>query len=132
MKKYIIFAIALLALALFACCPEPETGDTIPGSYVVITEKTDTLFVSPCGRVWIENPVAAENGGAFLSGAAVDSHPFVTVIWANNYRETYMRDHWYYGQFAQYHEIVKNVQMDKHITIERLPCMGKVTRKPAR
>lgn len=92
MKKYIIFAISLIAVALFACCPEPETGESVSGSYVVITDKADTLFASPCGRVWIENPVAAENGGAILSGAAVDSHPFVTVIWANNYREVVMRD----------------------------------------
>ncbi len=35
MKKYIIFAFALLAVVLFACCPEPETGDTVSGSYVL-------------------------------------------------------------------------------------------------
>jgi hypothetical protein len=132
MKKYIIFAISLLAIALMACVPEYKTGDKVSGSYVVITDKTDTLFVSPCGRVWIENPVAVENGGHLLSGAAVDSHPFVTVIWANNYREVVMRDYWYYGQVAQYHEIVKNVQMDKYITIDRLPCVGTVTRRPDR
>lgn len=79
MKKYNIFAIVLLAVVLVACRPEPETGDTVPGSYVVITEKTDTLFVSPCGKVWIENPVAAENGGGVLSGAAVDSHLFMSL-----------------------------------------------------
>ena len=132
MKKCIIFAIALLAVALSGCRTEPETGSVISGAYVVITEKTDTLFVSPCGKVWIENPVAVETGGGVLSGAAVDSHPFVTVIWANNYRKKYLRDPWYYGKIAQYHEIVKNIQMDKNITIEQLPCVEVVTRTVGR
>lgn len=35
MKKYNIFAIVLLAVVLVACRPEPETGDTVPGSYVL-------------------------------------------------------------------------------------------------
>ena len=123
MNRYILSLIAATVL-LTACEERDWNGQPASGHKAVVSIKDSVVFDSPCGYVDVENPTAASNGGDILEGAAVSSHPFVTVTWSNKAEYTYNK---FFGDVPSKSSIIRTFPMSADLSVRVEPCTGTIS-----
>lgn len=123
MNRYILSLIAA-TLLLTACKERDWNGQTISGQKAVVSVMDSVVFESPCGYVEVENPTSATNGGDILSGAAVSSHPFVTVTWSNKHPYRYNQ---FFGDVASPAQIIRTFPLSGDLAVKLVPCTGTIS-----
>ena len=100
LKIFIVFAVA----CLFGCYADQDERVT-NASMGVVKRGNEVVFQTPCGHVEIINPVSVSVGGGILEGAAVTSHPVITMKYANKDSKY---DCWSYNESRTYEQTIRN------------------------